>query len=70
MSRPSSLTGPKYEDITRAYIRAVHSVLTGKSTAPEAAADLEKALVGITGFKTGPPSQIHNPSYKRSEYLH
>ncbi len=70
VSRPSSLTGPKYEDITRAYIRAVHSVLTGKSTAPEAAADLEKALVGITGFKTGPPSQIRNPSYKRSEYLH
>ena len=70
VSRPSSLTGPKYEDITRAYIRAVHSVLTGKSTAPEAAADLEKALVGITGFKTGPPSQIRNPSYKGSEYLH
>lgn len=62
VSRPSSLTGRKYEDVTQAYIRAVHSVLTGKSTAPEAAVRLERELVGITGFKTGPPSQI--PRYK------
>ena len=70
VSRPSSVTGRKYEDVARAYIRAVHSVLAGKTRAPEAAAGLEKELVGITGFKTGPPSQIRNPSYKRSEYLH
>ena len=56
VSRPSSVTGQKYEEVARAYIRAVHSVLTGKTTAPEAAAGLEKELAGITGFKTGPPS--------------
>ena len=64
VSRPSSITERKYEDVARAYIRAVHSVLAGKTRAPEAAAGLEKELVGITGFKTGPPSQIRGPGNK------
>jgi hypothetical protein len=34
---------------------AVHSVLSAEKKAPEAAAVLEKRLVEITGFKTGPP---------------
>jgi trehalose/maltose transport system substrate-binding protein len=68
-SRPSSVTGRKYEDVARAYIRAVHSVLTGKAGAPEAAAGLEKELVGITGFKTGPPSQIRGPRYRSAEQI-
>jgi trehalose/maltose transport system substrate-binding protein len=55
VSRPSNVTGKKYEDVSNAYMRAVHSVLTGKKRAPEAAATLEKELVRITGFKTGPP---------------
>jgi trehalose/maltose transport system substrate-binding protein len=70
VSRPSSVTGRKYEDVTRAYIRAVHSVLTGKSTGLEAAVSLERELVGITGFKTGPPSQIRSFRDKGSEYIH
>jgi len=41
--------------VTKAYNQAVHSVLTGESSAPMAAAALEKQLVVITGFKTGPP---------------
>jgi hypothetical protein len=41
--------------VTRAYISAVHSVLTGEKGAPEVAAALEKELVAITGFRTGPP---------------
>jgi hypothetical protein len=49
------VTGKKYEDVSNAYMQAVHSVLTGKKRAPEAAATLEKELVRITGFKTGPP---------------
>jgi trehalose/maltose transport system substrate-binding protein len=53
--RPSSETGAHYEKVTQAYIQAVHSVLAGEKPAPEAAADLEKELVRITGFKTGPP---------------
>nr|WP_246410265.1 extracellular solute-binding protein [Granulicella aggregans] len=55
VNRPSSVVGNKYEDVSRAYISAVHSVLTGEKGAPEAAADLEKELARKTGFKTGPP---------------
>jgi trehalose/maltose transport system substrate-binding protein len=53
--RPSSETGTHYEEVTRVYIDAVHSVLAGEKSASEAAADLEKELARITGFKTGPP---------------
>jgi trehalose/maltose transport system substrate-binding protein len=55
VSRPSNVAGKKYQDVTDAYIQAVHSVLTGEKSAPEAAAALENELVRITGFKTGPP---------------
>jgi trehalose/maltose transport system substrate-binding protein len=56
IARPSSVVGDKYEQVTRAYIRAVHSVLTGERDAREAVAALEKELIGITGFKKGRPS--------------
>lgn len=55
IARPAIVTGNKYEDVARAYIQAVHSVLTRERNATEAAADLEKKLIQITGFKTGPP---------------
>jgi trehalose/maltose transport system substrate-binding protein len=55
VSRPSAVTGKKYQDVTDAYIQAVHSVLTGEKSAPEAAAVLEEELVRITGFNKGPP---------------
>jgi trehalose/maltose transport system substrate-binding protein len=57
VSRPSDVAGKSYEDVAEAYIQAVHSVLTRKQSAPEAAAALEKELIRITGFKTGPPSR-------------
>jgi trehalose/maltose transport system substrate-binding protein len=50
ISRPSTVTGRAYEQVTAAYIAAVHSVLTGERGAPEAAAALEKRLAEITGF--------------------
>jgi len=53
ISRPSNVTGSAYEQVTAAYFTAVHSVLTGKKGAPEAAAALEKQLVEITGFHAG-----------------
>jgi trehalose/maltose transport system substrate-binding protein len=53
--RPSVEAGHAYEQVTRAYFGAVHSVLTGERQAPEAAADLQKKLMEITGFRTGPP---------------
>jgi trehalose/maltose transport system substrate-binding protein len=51
-ARPSAAAGSKYEDVSRAYIRAAHSVLTGEERASVAAAALEKELVAITGFAT------------------
>jgi trehalose/maltose transport system substrate-binding protein len=56
VSRPSNVTGEKYQDVSGAYIQAVHSVLTGDKRPLESAAALENELVRITGFKTGPPS--------------
>ena len=53
--RPSDVSGKKYQEVSDAYIQAVHSVLTGEKRAPEAAAALENELVRTTGFKKGPP---------------
>jgi trehalose/maltose transport system substrate-binding protein len=55
ISRPSGVSGTHYDEVSRAYAEAVHSVLTHKSTATVAAAKLEKELVQITGFETGRP---------------
>jgi len=55
VSRPSNVTGKEYQDVTDAYIKAIHSVLTGEKSAAEAVATLEKELVRTTGFKMGPP---------------
>src|SRR5580692_10546485 len=57
VSRPSNVTGKKYQDVTDAYISAVHFVLTGEKGAPEAAAALEDELVRITGFRKGSPRE-------------
>jgi trehalose/maltose transport system substrate-binding protein len=59
VARPSIVTGEKYEEVSRAYIRAVRSVLTGDKIPPVAAAELEKELVEITGFSQGPPSKLN-----------
>ena len=62
VSRPSNITGKKYEDVSNVYMQAVHSVLTGERSAPEAATALENELVRITGFKKGPPQKDpHSP---------
>ena len=60
VARPSVATGSAYKDVSRAYIDAVHSVLTGEREAPEAAAELEKKLIEITGFRAGPPKLADN----------
>ncbi len=53
--RPSTVTGKKYSDVSRAYFEAVHSVLTGKKGAAQAAADLQNELMQITGLAPGVP---------------
>jgi trehalose/maltose transport system substrate-binding protein len=60
VARPSTVVGQKYEDVTRAYIGALHSVLTGERTARATAAALEKELMEITGFKRGPPAKSNS----------
>ena len=50
VTRPSTITGKHYADVSRAYFTAVHSILTGKVAAGAAFADLESELVRITGF--------------------
>jgi len=55
VTRPSNVAGKKYQEVTDAYIEAVHSVLTGEKGAPEAAAALGDELVRTTGFRKGPP---------------
>jgi trehalose/maltose transport system substrate-binding protein len=55
LARPSVAAGSTYKEVSRAYIDAVYSVLTGQRGAPEAAAELEKQLIEITGFSAGPP---------------
>jgi trehalose/maltose transport system substrate-binding protein len=56
VARPSVVAGAKYEDVSRAYIRAAHSVLTGEVEARAAAAALEKELMEMTGFRPGRPA--------------
>ena len=57
VTRPSIVAAEKYEDVTKAYIQAVRSVLSGEKNASMAAAELERELVEITGFRPGPPAK-------------
>ena len=56
VARPSVVAGDKYEQASKVYIDAVHSVLAGQTGAAEAAAELEKQLVTIIGFRTARPT--------------
>jgi trehalose/maltose transport system substrate-binding protein len=55
VTRPSVVVGQRYEEVTRAYIREVRSVLTGEKRPSAAAEALEHDLAQITGFRRGPP---------------
>jgi len=60
VSRPSAVAGSHYEAVSKAYTRALHSVLTRASTAPAAAAALESELAQIMGNdKTQPVAGSH-----------
>jgi len=60
VARPSTVTSEEYDQVSRAYFQAVHSVLSGENKASVAAQNLEKELIGITGFRAGPPPTRHN----------
>jgi trehalose/maltose transport system substrate-binding protein len=53
--RPSAIAGKRYDQVSRSYFSAVHSILTGEVTAEKGLADLESDLVRITGFKARGP---------------
>lgn len=55
VARPSTVAGSNYEAVSKAYTRALHSVLTQESTAPAAAAALENELVRIMGSDKAQP---------------
>ena len=55
VARPSTATAPNYADVSAAFFRAVHSVLTGAEVAETALALLEIDLESLTGFPTGQP---------------
>lgn len=55
VARPSTVTGNQYGQVSQAYYSAVHDVLSRKTGAEPAMAALERRLVELTGFRTGPP---------------
>jgi trehalose/maltose transport system substrate-binding protein len=55
VSRPSVVAGSHYEAVSKAYTRALHSVLTRESTAPAAASTLQNELVQIMGNDKAQP---------------
>jgi trehalose/maltose transport system substrate-binding protein len=70
--RPSTETGKNYPAVSRAYFEAVHSVLTGHSTAAKAAAELQEQLAHITGFEAegvhaNDVTELETPSARRAD---
>ena len=48
--RPSSLVGARYDLVSQAYARGVHSILTGNVSPSEGAAAIESDIARLTGF--------------------
>lgn len=65
VARPSIPAGQRYEEVSRAYIGALHSVLTHERSPAAAGEALEKELVQITGFTPGPPSRWESSPAER-----
>jgi trehalose/maltose transport system substrate-binding protein len=55
VARPSAVVGSNYQAVSKAYTHALHTVLTRESTAPAAAAVLEKELVQVMGNDRAQP---------------
>ena len=50
VARPSTITGAKYGEVSKAYYRTVHAILTKKVDAADGVSMLAKELRQITGF--------------------
>jgi trehalose/maltose transport system substrate-binding protein len=55
VARPSTVTAPKYNQVSTLFFQSVYSVLTGQRQASSAIAELELNLVDLLGFETGAP---------------
>ncbi len=55
VARPSTVTAPKYNEVSSLFFQAVHSVLTGEKDGAAALSELELDLKDLTGFETGAP---------------
>jgi trehalose/maltose transport system substrate-binding protein len=55
MARPSAVSAPHYQEVSRAFYEAVHSVLRGEISAEEALEVLELDLTTLTGLPSGAP---------------
>ncbi len=55
VTRPATLAGTKYLEVSQAYFTAVHAVLTGQKSAEMAVGELQQQLARITGLQEGSP---------------
>jgi trehalose/maltose transport system substrate-binding protein len=51
VARPSTVSAPRYNEVSTLFFNAVHSVLTKKSTAADALEELELDLQDLTGLQ-------------------
>jgi trehalose/maltose transport system substrate-binding protein len=59
--RPSTETGKRYPDVSRAYYRTVQEILVGKKAAARALSDLQAELMQITGLNSAVPGASSGP---------
>ncbi len=57
VTRPATVTGEKYGEVSAAYANTIRPILTGTARAQDALVNLEKTLVDITGFEIGKPPE-------------
>ncbi|NMB45435.1 MAG: ABC transporter substrate-binding protein [Firmicutes bacterium] len=50
VARPSTVSAPRYNEVSTLFFNAIHSVLTGKSNAADALEELELDLQDLTNF--------------------
>jgi hypothetical protein len=64
--RPSTKTGKRYPDLSRAYYTTVHEILEGKQPAASALSDLQAELMQITGLNAPAPGTSSGLHGKRA----
>ena len=55
VARPSTVAGPHYDEVSRAYSATMHAILADNADPEKSLADLQRKLETITGRKSNPP---------------